>query len=1098
YLVEYKAYTSTELTKNEIFYESEAAHKQFNQVISNLDGLIPVLLELLVKPDENGNKIGSLADLVYPLFVKDDIADLLVSTIVKLLAGLPADTITMVEGLVSDLANIKNTEDGNAFSIAPQTWVRDDNFGSKLNEYIGEAETWAEVWAAHSEDKKDENGNTVYVKDADGNIVKDADGNAVAEKVASAYAWGIADVEDFINLLCDFLAPLDCVLTLLLEGGMVREDFENGINAIKTLAVFDEIGISGGSGYNYAIVPLLELFGIVPMTQEEYMAAVAANKGSALYPILTTLFDRVDEILAAPIESVLDILANLCYVLGTGSLSTIVENLIAPVNCVIEKVDEIFPIAIPIDVGALINGGSLKVYLGEAHPGIDAGITFKLDGNDIAVLLEDLIAGISIGGATLSVDLDWLKLAASAGADADKNNKVDFVNSVMDPKWDIYNGEVYKNIKGDHGDTFVTLIKTVLTKANWDAISKALNINLGDFQGIVDGIIENPTKLIDLIGSIFSIEGVHYIPVQNRKVENKNVNYKTYLYMTEQNADIIAKNIDKLINNILSAAGFGSLKGLIGTLLTNDLASNLVGMITGLLGGGSVGGILSTISGLTTGEDAILVVDNGAGVVKPLGLDLSVQGYAAEYNAKNEDETFKYSNRNKAFGEELDRVANEGGTWADVNVAGINWGVNGSVTSFANALASILNPLNCVLELLLVGEGKSLALLPAKNDDGTYKIDDEGNVECVVRIKGGNGYDYAIIPLLEAFGLKAGEVKAVGAYNNAYNNDPAQLMGYILERVGYFADKLLNKPVDGLLSILPNLAYFIANEGVGLVVRNLVAPIYSILGLLGLDLMEMLNLNKLLGGINLGDLLGEILGAKFNLTLPEIDWMKLAQEGAADISEIATSRSQAANSFVNEQRIKNDAELKAYIGSYPVGYENVPHKTSQTFITADKGDVLTLVFTWLFELFENEKNQNALVDWIAEVLNLQAGAKETVRYAINQLFLKAQIYNAPDIIVGALFSALGVAVVIDAALMGGVAEVQKIFKDLFGAAGSGGCAYASIAKVMQDLTGVWDDTVGSDQDHEDAVEDAEESLNWFQKLIQKIKDFFAKIFSIFK
>ena len=58
--------------------------------------------------------------------------------------------------------------------------------------------------------------------------------------------------------------------------------------------------------------------------------------------------------------------------------------------------------------------------------------------------------------------------------------------------------------------------------------------------------------------------------------------------------------------------------------------------------------------------------------------------------------------------------------------------------------------------------------------------------------------------------------------------------------------------------------------------------------------------------------------------------------------------------------------------------------------------------------------------------------------------------------------------------------------------------YASIAKIMEDLTHVWDDTIGSDEDHEDAVEDAEESLNWFQRLIQKIKEFFQKIFSIFK
>ena len=226
--------------------------------------------------------------------------------------------------------------------------------------------------------------------------------------------------------------------------------------------------------------------------------------------------------------------------------------------------------------------------------------------------------------------------------------------------------------------------------------------------------------------------------------------------------------------------------------------------------------------------------------------------------------------------------------------------------------------------------------------------------------------------------------------------------------------------------------------------------------------------------------------------------MKLAQEGAAEITEISTSRSQAANSFVNDKRLKNQADVDNYVRNYPVGYTGRANKTSQTYIKADKGDTLTLVFTWLFELFEDEDNQKALVNWIAETLNLQSGAKATVEYAINQLFYKAQIYNAPDLIVSGLFAALGMAVVVDAALVGGMTEVVNIFKQLFGAAGEGGCPYASIAKVMQDLTGVWDDTIGSDEDHEEAVGEATETLNWFQRLIKKIKEFFQKLFGIFK
>ena len=276
----------------------------------------------------------------------------------------------------------------------------------------------------------------------------------------------------------------------------------------------------------------------------------------------------------------------------------------------------------------------------------------------------------------------------------------------------------------------------------------------------------------------------------------------------------------------------------------------------------------------------------------------------------------------------------------------------------------------------------------------------------------------------------------------------------------YKKDQFVKDITAGIIVAI--IAYFIANEGIGLVVRNLVAPVYSILAVLGLDLMSMLNLNNLLGSIEIPiNLLGEKLGLK----LPPIDWMELAEYGASDIREVATSRSQKANSFINAQRLSGQSDVDNYIKNYPVGYEGRTNKTTQTFIVADKGDVLTIVFTWLFELFENEANQNALVEWIAATFNLQSGAKETVRYAINQLFLKAQIYNAPDIIVGGLFSALGMVLVFNEVLNGRITEVVNIFKDLFGAAGSGGCAYSSIAKIMQDLTGVWDDTIGSDQDH---------------------------------
>ena len=1061
YLVEYKGYNQPVIDKTKVNYKSEADHQQFNQVVSNLDGLIPVIFELI--PSINADNLG---DLVYPLFVKNDIANLLVSAVAKLLAGLPVETITMIEGLVSDLASIKNTADGKAFSIAPATF-KNGKFGSNLAAYIGNAQTWNDVWMNHSE------------------VV---DG----ERVATAYEWGIDDVDDFINLICDFLAPLDCVLTLLTQGGMVRADFEKNKKFTgKTLAVLDEIAISGGSGYNYAIIPLLELLGIEADTQEEYNKAVEANNGSALYPVLKAIFGRVDEILNAPISNVLEMLPNLCYALATGSVSTIVENLIAPVNHVIAAVDEIFPIAIPIDIGALINGGTLDTFIGKEHPGIDAGITFKLDGNDISKLLEDVIAGINIGGATLKVDLDWLALAQAAGADADGNGKVDFNGSAMNGKWDIYNGAAYKNLKADLGDTFITLIKTVLTKENWATLKTALNINLGDFDETVNGIVEDPTQIISLIANLLATE-VSYIPVQNQVIDPNGFNYSSYGFLTETNADLIANNIDGLINDILEIAnvnGAKTVKELVGTLLTNDLVSNLVGSITGLLGGDSVGPILGTIASLTTGEDPILVVYDEKGNVENLNLDLTIEGYAKAYAS--------YKNANEEFAARL-AVAK---TWNDVDTTGIKWGVNGTVTSFANAFASILNPLNCVLELLLKGEGKTLGVLPGKNADGSYTRDENGMPKCVANIKGGNGYDYAIIPLLEAFGLESYQVLTQTAYAKKTDADPSQTLGYILERIGFFADDLLKKPVDKLLEILPNVGYFLSNEGFYLTVRNLIAPVIGIVNTIASVIPEvgaifdMLDVAKLLHSIKIPVLSDEAGNPTLVLTIPEINFEELASIGV-DAIEVSTSRSEKANSFK-----KAITDPEHYVDNYPTGYESYisnGNKLTQTYIVSDKGDTLTWLFTFVANMFSDATNREALVQCLVKFFKLNSGAEQTVRYAIDRLFAAGDDYAVPDIIVTALFQALGVAVVVDAMYQPEFKSIQTIFEDLFkGIANGSGCAYGSIARAMEDLTGIWEETIGPDEDHEEAVGEAEESLNWFQKIIKKIKDFFAKIFGIF-
>ena len=769
----------------------------------------------------------------------------------------------------------------------------------------------------------------------------------------------------------------------------------------------------------------------------------------------------------------------------------------------VEKVDKLFPIAIDINIGdinGMGDGTVVNTYIGEIRPqNIKAGIHVRVPGEAVSELLSGLLAGLEleINGTKVKLikdtglALNWIELAAQAGLDSDGDGYVDFEDTALVTNLDKYSGTRYKTLAGDAADTFMTVINVVLESVNVEELLGSLGLS-DDIKDFIEDILNDPTSIIDAITDLFS-QKVSYQPIQNRPIDlsKPGIDYSTYLTFTEENADIIASNIDQLIVDILSAAGLGSIEGLISGYINDALVNNLLDKIFGLLAGDSVAGILNTVKGL---EFHVLnSVDETPTDANRLVIDLTVAGFRNRLAQVVADHSYM-----APFVARLDAAIaakGEEATWADVgSMAGINWGIDsaanlsGKLNALAAAFAGVLTPLNDVLELLLIGEGKYL------------------NVLGLVNIAGGDGYDYAIIPLLEALGLSSTEVKNENEYKAAVAADETQLLGYILNRVVYFADGLLDKPVDSLLSILPNLAYFFSNDGLLLTVKNLLAPVYDILDLvlplLGVKLEDYLRLEELVANIDLGQLIFKT--DKYSLKLPKLDWMSLAMEGASGATEVSTSRTNPgnapyaetwANSF--KQPMRAD-EYAAYVASHDITDASL-FKNTQKKIVADKGDTLTWLFSYIFDVFNVAENKETLVQWIVDFFELQSGAEQTVRYAINELFNQAAVYNSSDIIVSALFYLLGAGVVIDAALMGNIKTIQGIFDQLFGAMGSNsGCAYSSIAKIMQDLTGVWDDTVGDDEDHEDAVEDAEETLNWFQRLIKKIKEFFQKIFSIFK
>jgi hypothetical protein len=201
--------------------------------------------------------------------------------------------------------------------------------------------------------------------------------------------------------------------------------------------------------------------------------------------------------------------------------------------------------------------------------------------------------------------------------------------------------------------------------------------------------------------------------------------------------------------------------------------------------------------------------------------------------------------------------------WADVDFDSIDWGVTkGSRTDFVNAIAAVLRPLYPVLRAVLSGE--DLVVL--------------GSIE----IKGGNGYNTAIVPLAEALSIDTAKLTSVSQYSKQANSDAliTNILNPLLDKV----EELADAPVATLCDALPNLAYFVYNGGLKTAVDNLIAPVTNILE--EIDPIYSVNLDlSVLDNLDIDSLVNSLLssvevkGTKLGIQITDIDLATLAGRG---------------------------------------------------------------------------------------------------------------------------------------------------------------------------------------------------------------------------
>lgn len=144
----------------------------------------------------------------------------------------------------------------------------------------------------------------------------------------------------------------------------------------------------------------------------------------------------------------------------------------------------------------------------------------------------------------------------------------------------------------------------------------------------------------------------------------------------------------------------------------------------------------------------------------------------------------------------------------------VNWSFrSGDRSGFQSALTAVLSPMRPLLEALLAnGAAPVLGGL---------------------RIGGTNGYNTAVIPLLEALSCPAKSIKTYDEYVKGRGTD--RILTDVLTPVLDLLDQLAAKPVATLTRILPNAVFFVQNGGLQQCVENLLYPVTQLMDSLGLS-----------------------------------------------------------------------------------------------------------------------------------------------------------------------------------------------------------------------------------------------------------------------
>ena len=728
------------------------------------------------------------------------------------------------------------------------------------------------------------------------------------------YDWGVdeaaaADKKDmFIAGIKAVLEPANSLLAWLFFGSEYKFFTSSETDAEGNYTFADLITLNGGDGYAYGLAPIFEALGCTMLPAETFYDAATGtyNVGDAVEAILNSVLALVDEISANPVEEVFNLLPNLIYFINAGGVKVSVNNLLAPVNAILEKLSPI----ISEDGKEISLGALLADSIGFDICNITTESLLKIATDNGVVLSDEIVAIVSnlyVGNLT--------QFTAANGSAAYRLNVTgyegDVLTIILSLALDLFNinADLFSDLLGE--DTYKTVVN--LIKGATDEFTYR------DFNW---GYMYEGETNADRLAALEAANGV--LP------DRTNVGYEVYTQYqnnwNEATAEYLVTVLDKLVDDITTAVtDDGSSLGMILDSAISD----------GLYQDSILNSLIELVVDLLVDYASII---EGAGVL--LGAESIVNWL--DYCEITTDENG-------------DRVV----TCVE------DWGVDSAETidekrvAFVNAFVEVLEPAYDLLAWLFFGEDFTFF-------NGTTG---ENYGDPLITIKGGRGYDEALVPLFEAVGVLMkkdadgkllsvsdtylkGETAVYGSEEFYVNGelDMAYAVKTIFTAVADWlydiCGDLSNQAEDGTISSmlerLANVFYAVNADGLKVVVNNLVAP--------AMFLLE--TLEPMIGEIDFNELIG-------------IEGMDIFDFDFDDLFALLADEDVLGLYFPDYTQ----EFLKSFYIGKLVSYTSANGDTAYYMTYTDEEseyDMITCVLGFVVDAIKDPRNDYCLIDWFGE------------------------------------------------------------------------------------------------------------------------------------